>query len=281
MDALNPDALAGDGIFASNRATGDVALAVVAACGASRRARVHEAGSLRARFPNAHRVGALDAVIVNTAGGMTGGDRFAIDIDVGAGASLTVTTASAEKIYRSLGADTEIGVKLAVGSGALLAWLPQETILFDRARLRRTIDVDLAPDARVLLGEAIVFGRAAMGEIVACGSLFDRWRVRVDGALVFAETVRLEGEIAQRLSEAAIASGGAAVASVLKIPGDDEAVAAIRVLAPHFAGEVGATSWNGLALARLVAADGATLRRDLAAVLTTWGTDPLPRLWLN
>ena len=134
--------------------------------------------------------------IVNTAGGMTGGDRFDIDINVGAGARLSVTTAAAEKVYRSLGPDTEIGVKLAVGPGAALAWLPQETILFDRVRLHRTIDLHLAADAKLLLAEAIVFGRSAMGETVSCGRMLDRWRVRVGGALVFAETIRLDGAIA-------------------------------------------------------------------------------------
>lgn len=286
MDAISLDAASRDRTFVANRATGDIALAVAAVCGRSRRARVHEAGSLRVRFPSGHDpnrydASALEAVIVNTAGGATGGDRFTIAIDVGTEATLTVTTAAAEKIYRSLGPDTEIGVKLAVGPRAALAWLPQETILFDRARLRRSIEVDLAGDAGLLLGEAVVFGRSAMGEIVACGHLFDRWRIRVDQALVFAETLTLDGAIAERLKQAASAAGGAAVASVIKIPGDETAAAAVRANAPDFAGEVGVSSWNGIALARLVAPSGAALRRDLAAVLTTWGAYPLPRLWLN
>ncbi len=172
-------------------------------------------------------------------------------------------------------------MKLTVGPGATLAWLPQETILFDRARLRRTIDLDLVHGANELLAEAIVFGRSAMGETVACGHLFDRWRVRVGGELVFAETTRLDGEIAQRLSETAIAAAGAAVASVLKLPGDEDAAAAIRAMQQSFIGDVGVSAWNGLALARLVAPDGAALRHDLIAVLTTWGAGTLPRLWLN
>jgi urease accessory protein len=281
MDALNPDVLSGDRTFASNRATGDIALVVEVAAGASRRARLHEAGSLRVRFPHGHDAGALDAVIVNTAGGLTGGDRFAVGIDVGAGARLTVTTAAAEKIYRSLGPDTEIALRIAVAGGAALAWLPQETILFDRARLRRTIDIDLAGGSSLLAAEAIVFGRAAMGEIVGHGYLFDRWRVRVDGALVFAETIRLDGAIAPRLAQAAIAKEGAAAASVLKIPGDDDMVAAVRAMAQSFAGEVGVSAWNGLAAARLVARDGAALRHDLTCVLGAWNGGPLPRLWLN
>src|SRR5579863_4697728 len=267
--------------FAANRATGHIALSVTATHGSSRRARVHEAGSLRVRFPNGHDKGALDAVIVNTAGGMTGGDRLELDFDVGAGARLSVTTAAAEKVYRSLGPDTNVGLKLAIADGAMLTWLPQETILFDRVRLRRTIDVELAVNAHLLLAEAIVFGRAAMGEIVSAGHLFDRWRVRRDGALIFAETMRIDGAIAKQLADRPTAAGGAAIASVLKIPGDEEAVAAVNAMQGNFDGEVGASAWNGLALARLVAPDGAALRHDLAAVATAWTTGPLPRLWLN
>jgi urease accessory protein len=242
---------------------------------------VHEAGSLRVRFPNGISQDTLDAVIVNTAGGMAGGDRYGIDISVGAHARLTVTTAAAEKIYRSLGSDTEIGVKLDVGPGGVLAWLPQETILFDQVRLRRSIDVDLADDARLLLAEAIVFGRSAMGESVVQGCLFDRWRVRVGGKLAFAETLRLDGEIAQRMAQRAIADGGAAVASIIKCPGGDDDVAAIRAMQDSFAGEVGVSAWNGLVVMRLVAPEGAALRRDLVAVLTALRAGPLPRLWAN
>jgi urease accessory protein len=271
-------------IFAGNRAVSRIALSVApvsGSAGGSRRARVHEQGALRVRFPNAVSSAALEAIIVNTAGGMAGGDRFAIDIAVAAGARLTVTTAAAEKIYRSLGPDSEISVKLAAGAGAALAWLPQETILFDRARARRVIDAELAREATLTLAEAVVFGRSAMGEAVRDGRFFDRWRVRVDGALVFAETARLDGDIARRLGQRAIAGGGVAVASVLKLPGDDAAVAAVRAIAETCAGEVGVSAWNGVALARLVAKDGAALRRDLVAVLAAFGAAPLPRLWLN
>jgi urease accessory protein len=281
IEAMIVDAPLRDATFAANRAIGRIALSVTAASGQSRRARVHEAGSLRVRFPNPADAALLEAVIVNTAGGMAGGDRFDVEVEVGAGARLCLTSAAAEKVYRSLGPDTQIGVKLAVGPGAALAWLPQETILFDRARLRRTIELDVARDASVLLAEGIVFGRSAMGEAVTCGHLFDRWCVRVGGELVFAETTRLDGEIAQRLSEAAVAANGAAVASVLKLPGDEDSAAAIRAMEPSFVGEIGVSSWKGLALARLVAPDGAALRHDLLSVLTTWSADKLPRLWLN
>lgn len=281
MDALNRDAPWREETFTANRAAGRIAVSVAARAGASRLARVHEAGSLRVRFPNSHDAGHLDAVIVNTAGGMTGGDKFSLGVTVGADAKLTVTTAAAEKIYRSLGPDTDISVKLAVGRGASVAWLPQETIMFDRARLCRTIDVDLAAGATLLLAELLVFGRSAMGETMTDGRVFDRWRVRTDGVLSFAETMRLDGAMARQLAQPAVAAGNAAIASILKIPGDEAALAAIRTMQDDFAGEVGVSAWNGLAVARLIAPDGAALRRDLLSVLTAWGDRPLPRLWLN
>jgi urease accessory protein len=268
-------------IFADNRAVGRVAFTVAAGLGGSRRGRVHESGSLRVRFPNCNSQTALEAVIVNTAGGMAGGDRFDVDVKVGAGARLSITTAAAEKIYRSLGPDTDIGVKLDVGPGGALAWLPQETIMFDQARLRRSIDVDLAHDANLLLAEVAVFGRSAMGEVVVQGHFFDRWRLRVGCALVLAETLRLDGDIAQRLAQRAVASGGVAVASIIKYPGNDADAAAIRAIQDRFTGEVGVSAWNGLAVARLIANDGAALRRDLVAVLSALDAAPLPRLWLN
>jgi urease accessory protein len=268
-------------IFAGNRAIGRIALSVVANANGSRRQRVHEEGALRVRFPNVANRDALEAVVVNTAGGMASGDRFDLDVAVGPGAKLTVTTAAAEKIYRSLGPDTEIHVKFDIGSGGTLGWLPQETILFDQVRLRRSIEADLAPDASLLLAEGVVFGRSAMGETLAHGHFFDRWRVRRAGMLLFAESLRLNDAISQQLSRRAVAGGAVAIASVLKIPGDDTAVAAVRAKEKDFAGEVGVSAWNGLALARLVAPDGAALHRDLIAVLTAFGNMPLPRLWLN
>jgi urease accessory protein len=269
-----------DEVFAANRAVGRIALSVRQVADASRPERVHEAGMLRVRFPNGACRDTLDAVIVNTAGGLAGGDRAEIAMTASAQAKLTVTSAAAEKIYRSLGPQTQIAVKLEAGAGAAVAWLPQETILFDRLRLRRTIDVALARDSKFLMVEAVVFGRSAMGERVTSGSFVDRWRVRVDDALIFADAVRLDGEIAKLLERRAVAGAGVAAATVLKIPGDDQTVAAVRAVEPACSGEVGASAWNGLMIARLVAPTDAALRGDLSRVLTALGVAP-PRLWLN
>jgi urease accessory protein len=207
-------------IFAANRAMGRIALTVQARAGATRRWRLREEGALRLRCPGPA-AAELEAIVVNTAGGVAGGDRFMLDVTVGPGARLVVTTAAAEKIYRTLAPDATIAVRLAVGAAAALAWLPQETILFDRARLARTIDIDLAEDARLLLAEAIVFGRSGMGEAVADGALLDRWRLHRGGRLVHAEAMRLEGAVAAKLKQRAVAAGGTAAATVLVVPADE------------------------------------------------------------
>ncbi|HEY2136006.1 MAG TPA: urease accessory protein UreD [Xanthobacteraceae bacterium] len=275
---MSPASAAAEKIFSANRARGRIALAVAAHDGVTRRLRVDEQSSLRVRFPGGGRQ-ELEAVLVNTAGGMAGGDRFDIELAVGEGAQLLFGTTAAEKVYRSLGPATSVAVKLTLAAGARLRWLPQETILFDRAHLARSIEVDMAAGASLLLAEAFVFGRSAMGETVDDGEIADRWRVRLDGRLVFAESVRLTGAIARKLAEPAAAAGGCAVATVLSVPGDDRQVEAVR--AAQFSGEVGISAWNGIAVVRLCAQDGAALRRDLAAVLAALATGPLPKLWVN
>jgi len=268
-------------VFAANRATGDVALTATSVGGRTRRVRLHEDGSLRLRFPNIAPGAPLETILVNTGGGMTGGDRFSIELALGEGARLLAGTAAAEKVYRSTGADAELAVTVTLAAGANLAWLPQETILFDQARLNRRIDIDMADDASLVLCEAIVFGRSAMGETVDHGLVRDRWRLRRGGRLVFAETLQLDGAIGARLAEPAVAAGAAAVASLLLVPGDDATAAAVRGLNDTFAGEVGVSAWNGLALVRFCARDGAALRHDIICVLAALRRGELPRLWLS
>lgn len=267
-------------VFAANRARGTITLAVSARDNVTRCVRAHEAGGLRARFPNCD-AGELEAVILNTAGGIAGGDQLTLSIAVDDGARLTVTTASAEKVYRSIGPAATVDVQLKIGAGCRLRWLPQEMIVFNRARIRRSIDIDLAEDATLILADSVFFGRSAMGETVDAGAFFDRWRVRRGGELVYAETVRLEGLIAEKLARPAVADGGRAVATVLLVPGDDSVVAAGRSLSEDFRGEVGLSAWNGISVIRICAKEGSHLRHDLASILTRCGLGPLPRLWLN
>jgi urease accessory protein len=271
--------IAASEIFAANRAVGAVKFDVGLVDGVTRRRQLHESGSLRVRFPSPEAQG-LSAVFVNTAGGIAGGDRFEFDITAGEGSRLTLTTAAAEKIYRAQAGASQLNIALMAAAGSHLAWLPQETILFDRARVNRRIDIDLADGASLLLCEIVVFGRAAMGEKMLAGEFTDRWRLRRGGRLVFAETVRLDGDIGAKLARRAVAKGGIAIGTALIVPGDEALVARIREASNSFGGEVGISAWNGFAMARFCAQDAASLRADMMAVLGASGS-ALPRLWLN
>jgi urease accessory protein len=277
---MRTEGLSASSIFAANRARGAVAFDVHVADGVTRRGALHESGSLRVRFPSPEGEG-LSAVLVNTAGGIAGGDRFDIEIAANEGARLTLTTAAAEKVYRAAAEAAQLNIALKVAAGAHLAWLPQETILFDRAKISRNIDIELSEGASLVLCEIVVFGRTAMGETVRQGSFVDRWRVRRGGRLVFAETVRLEGDIGAKLARPAVANGATATATALFVPGDNALLERIRELSDGFGGEVGVSCWNGLAMARFCAQDAARLRADMMAVLGRASHAPLPRLWLN
>jgi urease accessory protein len=277
---MRTETRAASAIFAANRAQGAVRFDMRCEDGVTRRGRLHESGSLRVRFPSPEGEG-LSAVFVNTAGGVAGGDRFDIAISAGEGARLTLTTAAAEKVYRAPDAPAQLDISLKAADGARLAWLPQETILFDAAKISRRIDIDLAESASLLLCEIVVFGRAAMGERMKRGEFVDRWRLRRGGRLVFAETVRLDGDIGAKLARPAVAKGGVAIATALIVPGDEAVVERIREAADSFGGEVGISAWNGFAMARFCAQDAAALRADMMTVLGRASPTALPRLWLN
>ena len=271
---------ANSAMFAANRAEGAVTFEVHQFDGITRRGPLHESGSLRVRFPSPEDEG-LSAVLVNTAGGIAGGDRFDVAITTGEGTRLTLTTAAAEKIYRSHGPAAQLKISLKGQARSHLAWLPQETILFDRARVSRSFDIDLSETASLLLSEIVVFGRLAMGERMSQGDFVDRWRLRRGGRLIFAENIRLGGNIGEKLEQSAIAKGGAAIGMALIVPADEGLAARVRELEGSFGGEVGVSAWNGFATARFCAQDAARLRADMLAVLGRASDRALPRLWLN
>lgn len=234
-----------------------------------------ESGGFRVKFPKGP---ACEAVVVNTAGGMTGGDALDIKIALAPGADAAVATQSAEKIYRSDGAETVVAADLRLGAGARLTWAPQETILFNGARLRRSLAVDMAGDAALLAAEIMVYGRAAMGETLTDAALADRWRVRRDGRLIFADDVRLSGDVAAALARPAVGNGAAAAATLLHVaPDAADRLEALRASSSPC--EWGAGTWNGMLCARFVGADAAAVRAGVVAALTLLGGRPPPRVW--
>ena len=241
-------------------------------------ARLHEAGGLRLRRVRGPR---CETILVNTAGGIVAGDHLAIAFDLGEDADATVTSVAAEKIYRSPGPAARLATNLTLASGARLAWIPQETILFDGARLERRIDIDIVADARLVAAEMLVLGRLARGEAAICGALRDDWRVRRDGRLVFAEATRLDGAIGALLDRPAI--GGGARATALMLVAAPEAGSLVEPLRAAFSrhGEVesGVSVRDGILVARAVARSPARLRAAMVAALADAGVDPLPRVW--
>jgi urease accessory protein len=249
--------------------------------------RLYQRSPARVLFPRIEAGEPPQAVIVNTAGGLTGGDRWRAEIEVAEGARAVVAGQAAEKLYRALDEATRIESRLRVGACGWLEWLPQPTILFNGARLRRTLEAELAPGARLLAVETLVFGRLAAGERIGSGLVYDAWRLRRDGRLAWAEALSLEGDIAAMLDRHAGFGGARALATVLYAAEDAARhLTAARELLEPSGGRAGASLLDGVLLCRLLDADPARLRREVGAFLAAFRARAaglparLPRVWL-
>ena len=202
------------------RARGAVRLASKPRDGQSVLARLHQSGSLKLLFPRSagpH----MQAVLVNTAGGVTGGDRLSVAAQAARETTLTLTTQAAERAYKAQQGETaHIRNHLTVESDASLHWVPQETILFQNAALNRRLTVDLGGTARLLCCEALIFGRMAMGERITSAHLRDEIRITRAGLPLFLDSFTLSGDIAAHLSRPTVAAGARAIASVIYIAPD-------------------------------------------------------------
>jgi urease accessory protein len=284
------------------RAVGELRVAVKRSGPETVLDELRQAGCLKARFPRRLTPGWMDIVMLNTGGGVAGGDRLDVSIGVGAGAQTTIATQAAERFYRARIGDAQSKVRthLTVEAGAALEWLPQETILFDQSAVDRRLEVDLAANARFLGVETIVFGRTAMGERVGQGWLRDLIRIRRDGDLLLHDAIRIDGEIDATLQHAAVAAGAKVVATIVYVaPDTAEKLADLRstaltppppstsrppsppLLPAHQATEAAATVRNGTLIARILGPNSAAVRRTVIAALTVLREDrPLPRVWL-
>ncbi|MCB8878890.1 urease accessory protein UreD [Acidisoma cellulosilytica] len=249
---------------------------------------LRQEGCFKARQPRPEPGGIPETVLLNTSGGITGGDDLAARIEAEDGTHFVVTTQAAERYYKASPASPPATIRsdLRVEDGALLEWLPQETILFDRCRVDRTLSVDLAPGARFLGVESLIFGRQAMGETVDEISLRDRIIIRHGGKLILHDATRLEGEVATLMARASTFADARAMATIVAVrPDAGDFVEPLRAalgqgLLPDHSLEAGVSAWNGLVLARLLATDGATLRRAVMAALDILRAGaPLPRVW--
>ncbi|OJY01175.1 MAG: hypothetical protein BGP04_21945 [Rhizobiales bacterium 62-17] len=268
--------------LAGVRARGRIDLSVQNRNGTTRRERVREEGAFRIRFPR-ERLNRLDGILVNVAGGVTGGDHYQVEVMAGAGTRTALSTVAAEKIYRSAADIARIDVSLRLDEDAQLFWLPQETIIFDRARLARRIDVEMAATARLTFCEATYLGRTAMGESVREIDWREAWTLRRGGRRIFAERLRLHGDATQALSSKATGADLRAMATLIHVAPDAEDLC--EPLRERLAGhsidrcEAAVSSFDGMLIVRMIARHGHDLRPCLVDCLSVFPGADLPRAW--
>lgn len=263
------------------RARGVGGISTLQRDGATRLATLYQDGCAKIRLPHTHTT-ALEAVLINTAGGLTGGDRMAWSADLAANGRMVLTTQACERVYRSIGGAATVQTRLSVGAGAHLDWLPQETILFAASRLDRRIEIDLADGASLTAVEAILLGRDAMGETALDAQLRDNWRIRRNGRLIHAEATRLDGTLAER-NGLSLLAGRRAFATLLHVAPSAEHCAArlarLRDVLPAD-GRIAASANGERLVIRALAQTGLALRRLIVPILAELsGAGSLPRLW--
>jgi urease accessory protein len=241
-------------------------------------ARLFETGGLRWRFPRSSTP--CEVAIINTGGGVAGGDSYSVSLTLGESAKVEATTPSAERIYRSDGPAASITTRLALAPGAALFWLPQETLMFENARLERRLELDISGEATFIAAETLVFGRLAMGETRIDASVRDSWRVRRDGRLVFADETRL-GHAGATLDRKAVGAGARALSTIVaSSPHIDGRLPDLRAALDGAGSDIegGASTFDGLLVVRLLAASSDRLRAALVASIIALG-GRRPRLW--
>ncbi|MCE6074134.1 urease accessory protein UreD [Agrobacterium vitis] len=250
--------------------------------GRSRLDTFFQEGCAKIRIPESFD-GRMEAVLINSSGGLTGGDQLDWQFTAGDGTHLTLTTQACEKIYKAAADTVSISSRITVGEGAAVHWLPQESILFDQASLTRRLEVDLHETAEFLSVEAILLGRKAMGEAMRQGLVRDRWRIRRSGRVIHAEDLALTGDIADLTAEKAVLGGRVAFATLLYTGRNAEAhMAALQRLTdrPSGLGEVGISLWNDKLLARFISSDGFSLRKLLVPVISALRDGAsVPKVW--
>ncbi|WMT92091.1 urease accessory protein UreD [Pelagibacterium sp. H642] len=240
---------------------------------------LYQRGCGKIRVPKTHG-NWLEAVLINTSGGLTGGDRMAWSAQTLPDTHLVVTTQACERIYRSSGGAADVRTTLSVQPGARLDWLPQETIVFDGSALRRTLEVDLAEDATFLGLEAVILGREAHGEDALAASISDRWQVRRAGKLVHAEAARLDAGDTLARDNIALLGGARAYATLLYIAPDAERrIEKLKQLVADHPG-AGVSRIGDKIVLRALGRSGYHLRKIvMPAIAALAGAGAVPRLW--
>ncbi|MEM7440555.1 MAG: urease accessory protein UreD [Pseudomonadota bacterium] len=233
-------------------------------------------GSAKLLF--ARRSDAVEGIMINTSGGLTGGDRFEVEASAGEASRLVLTTQAAERGYRSLSGTARVRSHLRVAKDAALHWLPQEFIMFDGSSVERNLIVDLVDTSELVLVEPVVFGRHAMGETLSNAAICDTITLSRNGASLYSDRINLSGAISEELKRPAIAAGMTAMASVFYHgPHAEVLLPSLRALLPATGGASMPT--DGLICVRLLAEDSYLLRKSLVPLLELLTTSRLPKSW--
>jgi urease accessory protein len=268
------------------RSTGCARLVLAGSAHGTRIVEVFERCPIRIMFPRVRGAPVEEAVVVNTGGGIAGGDRLESAVTVLADASVTVTSQAAERVYRALNEPARIDTRLKVCDAAKLAWLPQETIVFNGARMRRNTEIEISTGAELLALEWLVLGRAAHGEQVAGGEIIEGWRVKMHDRLIWADRFRIVDDMFPRLRSRPLLGDFKAIGTLIYFGPDPETqVQLMRDLAPELPCHCVATKVSGLMIARLGARAAAELKAGLREILRQF--DPtraqspfrIPKMW--
>jgi len=268
------------------RAEGSCRLVVGGSERGTRIMDVYQKSPIRILFPRTSGSRVEEAVLVNTSGGVAGGDRLQTDVMAIEDASIAVTTQAAEKVYRAINESAHITTTLRACDAAKLAWLPQETIVFNRARVCRRTQIEVSSGSELLALEWLVLGRGAHGETISAGNIMESWRVRKDGRLVWADSFRATDEVFSHLSRKALLSDCTALATLLYFgPGPEECLQVIRDFASSLECQCAATLVGGLIVVRFAAKVSCGLRAALRNVLQQFGNRiapgpfRVPKMW--
>jgi urease accessory protein len=252
----------------------------------TRIADLFQRSPIRIMFPRACGGAIEEAVLINTAGGIAGGDRLKFGVTALASASIAVTSQAAEKVYRALSEPAHITTKLKAGETAKLAWLPQETIVFNSGRLSRETEIELSSGAELLALEWLVLGRAAHGEEMIGGQITDSWRVKKDSRLIWADSFRVTDEMFPHLHRKALLSNFKALATLIYFgPYLDKQLEFVRDTTPSLGCHCAATSVGGLIIVRFATEVSSDLRHALRSFLQQFnrelGPGPfrVPKMW--
>lgn len=265
----------------SQRAFGAASVAFKSLNSTTKLDRLYQTGCTKIRLPKSYDKFS-EAVLINTSGGITGGDQIKWNIDLGQDTNAVITTQASERAYKATSGVAKVETRIDVAAGSICHWLPQETILFDQSALSRSLEINLSKCAELIALEAVMLGRAAMGENLQSCFFKDRWRIRQNGKLIFADDIKLKSVISDIECSAALLAGHKCFATLVYVGNDDgeQLDKLVRQLRENaLSGQIAFSAFGGKIIARFLAQNTYELRKILIPVLKQLRAADVPKVW--